>query len=159
MNEKKTHPFNNSVDTGLRMLCLLNFAHPKSIDLQKLIYLDYLMVHSGDIDNNIASLHPPVPYRTGEIFIRRKITQRGLQLFLSKNLINVQYTKEGIEYRAEESSTPFLEILEEGYFLNLIERAKWVTERFLEVSPEELKSLIQSSAKNINEDFKLEILQ
>ena len=45
----KEYVFNNPIETGLRSLIILNAAYPKPLDLQQLIYYDYLTVHTGDI--------------------------------------------------------------------------------------------------------------
>lgn len=159
MKNKLSTPFNNDVDTGLRMLCLLNKSHPKSFDLQKLIYLDYIMIHSGDIDENIQSIHPPVPYRTGELLIKRSIIQNGLELFISRNLIEIKYTKFGIEYKASEESSTFIETLEEQYFVKVNERASWAVDKFSYWDNKELKFFLKDNIEKISNDFNIEILQ
>ena len=40
--------FNNPIESALRSLVLLVEHYPNSLDLQRLIYLDYLLVHSAD---------------------------------------------------------------------------------------------------------------
>jgi hypothetical protein len=49
MNTRKINPFNNNLETGLRVLSILNATFPKSYDLQSIVYLDYLTVHSGEV--------------------------------------------------------------------------------------------------------------
>lgn len=43
----QNNPFNNPLEVGLRLLCILNEAYPKKISLQSLIYVDYIIIHSG----------------------------------------------------------------------------------------------------------------
>lgn len=159
MKNKSTTPFNNNIDTGLRMLCLLNESHPISFDLQKLIYLDYITVHSGDIDRSVKSIHPPVPYRSGELLIKRSIIQSSLELFISRNLIEKKYTKEGIEYKASEDSSTFLETLEEEYFIELKERANWTIKHYSHLRNKELKIFLDRNLDTIQGEFNIEILQ
>ena len=159
MKINKINPFNNNVETGLRMLCILNESFPKSFDLQKLIYLDYLTVHSGDIDKTVKSIHPSVPYRIGEIFVRRSIIQDGLNLFIKKNLIQKVYTNSGIFYKASENSTPFLEVLEEDYFKKLKKSAKWSINKFSDMNSKSLKLYLQKYVNRINNEFNIEILE
>ncbi len=128
MNNIKINPFNNNIETGLRVLTILNATFPKAYDLQSILYLDYLTVHSGDISIENKSLHPPVPNRKGEIFVRREIIYSSLELFISKGLIKRLYLENGIEYVASESSTTFLESLNEEYSIKLQTMSNWVNE-------------------------------
>lgn len=57
--------FNSSLETGVRSLIILVAAFPIAFDLQRLIEMDYLVVHSGDVDGP-SSLHAPIPMRIGE---------------------------------------------------------------------------------------------
>ena len=154
--EKKHIPFNNSVETGLRVLTILHQAFPKSFDLQKLVYLDYLNVHTGDFDNTKSSIHVAVPYRQGEIFVRNRIILKGIQLFISKGLIDIVYSPKGIEYKASESATPFLENLEEEYVNQLKSTSEWVCEMFAKKNNKQLKTLIRSEISNT---YNLELLK
>src|SRR5436309_463864 len=130
MTENKIYPFNNGVDTGLRMLILLNVAFPIKYDLDHLVYFDYIIVHSGDIDPKITSLHPAVPNRTGEILVRRTIIQQALEMFIHKGLVNRYYDQTGIQYGATETATPFIDALSEDYTYALVERANWLIAQF-----------------------------
>lgn len=157
--DKKYIPFNNSVEAGLRILSILNEAYPLSFDIQTLVYLDYLTVHSGDIDPQQQSLHPATPYRTGELYVRSAIIQKGLDLFHAKMLIDKEYSKEGIKYQASENSNEFIETLEETYFLKLNESAKWVIKRHSHFTLAQFRELIQGKLDKINNEFNIEILQ
>lgn len=156
---EKTVPFNNSVETGLRILSILNESYPVSYDLQQLVYLDYLTIHSGDFDGSIESLHPAVPYRNGEILVRSSIIEKGLKLFISKGLIEKIFAVNGIEYKATENSTPFIETLEEDYFKELLIRASWVSSNFSNFSFEELKNILQPKLEDARNEFNIELLQ
>ncbi|WP_338053724.1 ABC-three component system middle component 2 [Serratia liquefaciens] len=52
-------------------LAILVAAFPESYDLQRLVEMDYLVVHSGDADGP-DSLHAPLPMRAGERYILPK---------------------------------------------------------------------------------------
>ena len=154
MNNSNINPFNNNIETGLRVLSILNATFPKSYDLQSIVYLDYLTVHSGDISNEIKSFHLPVQNRKGEMFVRREIIYSSLELFISKGLIIRLYLEQGIEYIASESSTTFLESLNEEYTVKLQEMSSWVNEFIQKNKEVELKDymlsfLTDSSSKMI----------
>lgn len=154
MNKYKIHPFNNKIETGLRILAILNSTYPKSYDLQSLIYLDYMVVHSGDINKEITSLHPAVSSRKGELLIRREIIFSSVELFIQKGLIDKLYSEGGVEYIASENSTTFLDSLNELYSIELQTRSDWVNSYVKKLSPQLLKkqmnNFISNESININ---------
>ncbi len=144
----KVYPFNNNIETGLRTLCLLNAFFPKSYDLESLVCLDYICVHSGDFEPQVESLHPPNPSRSGEIFIRRSIIENGLNMLIQKGLVNKLYLTSGIEYSATEFSSAFLDSMTSVYSLELISRAEWVNGRYGGYTREEIESIVKTVATN-----------
>ena len=121
--------FNNPVESALRSLVLLVEAYPTTLDLQKLVYLDYLLVHSADADGP-ESLHPPTPQRDGEIAVRRDLIERGLHLLLVRGLAERRATKNGFEYAALDAAGTVIASLETGYSQELRDRASWVAAHF-----------------------------
>ena len=65
---------------------------------------------------------------------------------LSRELIEVIFSPEGILYKASELTGCFVRLLESPYALELAERARWVTESFGHLSNDELASFM---AKNV----------
>lgn len=149
-----TLPFNNSVETGLRVLVILYKHFPKSIDVTRILYYDYMLVHSGDINENVTSLHPSVPYRRGELLIRKSIIQEGLDMLVSRGLVEIIYSPNGIEYVASEYSAPFIESLSSPYSEQLIIRADWLASEYPKYNMNELHRLLDDT----NDSFDLEIL-
>lgn len=130
-------PFNTPLETGIRSLAVLVEAYPKSFDLQRLVEMDYLVVHSGDADGP-ESLHAPLPMRAGELLVRRGLIEKGLILMMSRHLVQRMPTECGFEYLASETAAPFMASLEVPYTRQLIDRASWAVERFAELSTEEV---------------------
>src|SRR5260370_20026328 len=87
--------FNNPLESALRSLVLLVEAHPSGCDLQKLVYFDYLLVHSADAGGP-ESLHPATPNRSGELLVRRGLLNAGLMLLLGRGLAQRQFGERGI---------------------------------------------------------------
>ncbi|MBK1855326.1 hypothetical protein JO972_10180 [Verrucomicrobiaceae bacterium 5K15] len=141
MNESalKT-PFNSSLETGMRAMIILVTCYPRSLDLQRLVDFDYLVVHSGDVDGP-ESLHPPLPMRAGELLIRRSIIESGVMLMMSRGFIERVVKDDGIEYLASETAMPFVSSLINSYTKNLQDRAKWVILNFGDASRDSLQSI------------------
>jgi hypothetical protein len=128
-NEKVKYPFNGPIESGLRLLVLLECAFPIEYDMQRLVFYDYLLVHSQDA-NGPQSIHPPTPNRSGEVLVKRHILEQGILLMISRQLIKKNFTSVGIMYQATENATPFLDSLSSKYAELLKDRAKWVIKEF-----------------------------
>lgn len=135
-------PFNTSLETGLRSLSLLEAAFPLSFDLQRLVELDYLVVHSGDAGGP-ASLHAPLPLRAGELLVRRELIEKGVLLMMSRSLVERIITSAGIEYRAAEKASPYLASLVAPYTVELRSRAIWAVETFGSMPTDAIRNITQ----------------
>lgn len=154
-----TTPFNNPIEIGLRSLCILNEIYPTQLDVQSLIYIDYIIIHSGDFDSSMKSLHIPVPYRKSEIYIRRKLIQDSLNFFIKRALIEISYSTDGIRYVASEKSSPFIENLSENYTNDLLTRINWFIEKYNCFTENELKKLFEDKVDFMHSEFNLGILK
>lgn len=148
------YPFNNLIETGLRSLFILTASYPNSFDLDYLVCLDYICVHSGDIDKEMPSLHPATPNRNGEIYVRRAIIEQGLNLFTNKHLIHKLYLESGIEYCATESASPFVDNLNSIYSKSLQIRSRWIKNTIISKTKTELEQII----KRQSSDFVFQLL-
>ncbi len=135
-------PFNSPLETGLRSLSILEAAFPCPYDLQRLVEMDYLVVHSADVGGP-ESLHAALPLRAGELLVRRQLIEKGLLLMMSKGLIDRRVASAGIEYAASDAASPYLASLTAPYTLQLRERAQWLVANFHKYSTEEIRSLIR----------------
>src|SRR6266542_2221488 len=100
--ERNTSVFNSPLEIGLRVLYLLNELLPNGCDLQRLVYYDYILVHSSDVPDGPKSIHPSIPHRTTEILIKRELVKKGLTLMHSKQLVDSVFDSTGISYKATE---------------------------------------------------------
>lgn len=147
-----TAPFNSALETGIRALCVLTEAYPQTFDLQRLVYFDYLVVHSADAGGP-SSLHPTTPLRNGELLVRRGLIERGVLLMISRNLAERQIEAKGLAFAATEDSGPFLECLTSEYTQSLRERAEWAIERFGGMSDEEFRTFIDANFERWSREF------
>ncbi|WP_347403966.1 ABC-three component system middle component 2 [Mesorhizobium sp. WSM4887] len=135
--------FNSPLETGMRSLAILLAAFPESYDLQKLVELDYLTVHTKDAGGP-DSLHAPLPLRAGELLVRRELVERGLMLMVSRALVERTVSSEGITFSATDKASPFVALLEAEYALALLDRAKWTVERFGTLAAEEIRGVTRA---------------
>jgi ABC-3C biological conflict system middle component len=151
-DSRNSNPFNSAFEAGLRSVVILVEAFPKVFDLQNLVTLDYLTVHSKDADGP-PSLHPPVPLRSGELLIRRRLIERGLLLMVSRGLLSREFTLSGITFGAAEAAAPFLNALSSKYVIALRERAKWSVDVFAALSAEEFRERSSKLLTQWNSEF------
>jgi len=140
LKKKLPSPFNSPVELGLRMVFLLQHLRPQSVDLQKLIMLDYALVYSADL-NGPESLHTPVPHRGNEIYTRRDLIQQGLHLMSSKGLVHADFTQSGIVYLSGDRARSMVQGLSAPYFQTLRDRAQWVISQYGNWTSNELSAL------------------
>ena len=145
--------FNSPMESGLRSLIILVAGYPIFYDLERLVIYDYLLVHSGDIENGPKSMHPGTPHRSGDILIKRPVIESGLKIMIAKGLIEIKYTNAGIIYSATEISSPFLDSLLASYTRNIIEIADWVIKEFGNSSIKDLKKIVDENLNVWGSEF------
>lgn len=141
MSETGTpNPFNSALETGVRSVSILVAAYPSAYDVQRLVEMDYLVVHSGDAGGP-ESLHAPLPLRAGELLVRRGLIEAGLRLMLSRSLVKRLTSAEGISYVAGDYASPYLAALTSEYISVLRMRAVWAVDRFSDVPTDEIRHI------------------
>ena len=151
---KSQLPFNSPLETGIRSVGILVPAYPKAFDLQRLVALDHLIVHTGDVGGP-ESLHPKLPMSSAELLVRRHIVERGLMLMISRGLVDRHVDETGITYRAGEFAETFLLSLSTPYLVALRERATWVIQSFGDMDDEEFRGTMDSLFDRWIEEFQV----
>jgi hypothetical protein len=146
-------PFNSPLECGLRALVLLVAARPATCDLQRLVFYDYLLVHSGDVPNGPDSIHPATPLRSGEALVRRHWIERGLLLMISRELVTRSFSERGIMYEASALTESFLGYMEEPYTRKLLDRASWVIATFGKYSDHQLVEFFKANLDRWGGEF------
>jgi hypothetical protein len=134
--------FNSPVELGVRTAFLLLALFPKRADLQRLVFLDYAVIYSGDL-NGPTSLHTPVPLRGTEFASRRGIIEDGLYLMATKGIVDVTADASGLLYSAGEQAAAVLGLLHGEYVRDLILRCEWVAATFGDLTDGDLAKIFQ----------------
>jgi hypothetical protein len=142
-NDNEVLIFNSALETGIRSLIILEAAFPQQFDLTTIIWLDHLVVHTGDFGGP-ESLHPSIPQRSGELLVRRRIIENSLLLMRQLHLIAAIATDQGIFYAATENAYPTVELFRSKYILELRNRAVWLVENVCNLPHESLKEMISA---------------
>lgn len=124
------------------MLFVLDAANGDPADLQRLVSYDYLLVHSGDVPDGPASLHPAVPFRGSELLVKRDVLSAGLNQMHSRELLSKTFDTDGITYRSTALTRAFLGLLRSTYAVALRSRAQWVFDNFGQLDAQELSDFM-----------------
>ncbi len=152
------HPFNSTLETGIRALVVLEAFHPRRCDLLEMTWLDHLVVHTGDLGGEDVpqSLHPDLPNRAGELLVRRQLVEKSLRLMQKVHLVEVFETEEGIAFGASDDAPSYLDLLQAPYSVALKQRARWMADRFAGMATGEMRVLIEGRIGRWTADFRLE---
>lgn len=145
-------PLNSPLEVGVRVLMLLSEAFPAHLDLNRLVLLDHGLLHSADLGGP-DSLHPPLPIRTGELGMKRKTIEQGLEVMIRAGLAEMDMSESGIHFRASDRSYGFVNILASEYAVGLHSRATWVTDHFEDLSEGSLREQMRAIFDNWSEEF------
>ncbi len=156
--ERNTNVFNSPLEIGLRVLYILNELKPNGCDLQRLVYYDYILVHSSDIPDGPESIHPSIPHRSTEILVKRDLLKKGLTLMQSKQLVDSIFEPTGITYIATELTAPFIEYNTSDYSKRLKETSIWLVNKFKSFSDEKLSLFIKNNLDVWGGEFSKESL-
>lgn len=147
--------FNSPLETAIRSLCVLVVDDTLHFDLQQLLAFDHLVVHSGDLNESLASLHPKVLQRNGELLVRRSIVEKGLLLMESKNLVERYVTRDGFHYSATELAVVFVESLTNPYVSELYLRSKWAVQMHRESGDQLFTEVFKTAFDRWSREFQI----
>lgn len=150
------HPFNSTLETGIRALVVLEAFYPRHCDLMEMTWFDHLVVHTSDIGEQDVptSLHPDLPNRTGELLVRRQLVERSLRMMQQMHLVEVFETDAGIEFCASEEAPSYVGLLQTPYSRALKHRARWMADRFAQHESAEIRGLIEDRIGRWTAEFR-----
>jgi len=116
-----------------------------------------MVVHSGDFNEGMSSLHAPTPNRKNEFFIRRRLIEKGLSLFAKYCLVKLVFDEDGINYDLTDESTPFIDALSEEYTKQVKIRAEWVVNTYKNHGTSALREHITNSLESTSGEIAFHI--
>jgi hypothetical protein len=150
--QSRVELFNGPLETGIRAVVILNAAHPRMFDLLHLTWFDHLVVHTGDVGGP-TSLHPDLPHRSGELLVRRRIIENGLDHMRRLGLVELVANSQGIFYQATDEAYVLVEYMKSHYAEALKSRAQWLAENVCPLSEQELKQMITTKIGRWRAEF------
>lgn len=115
---------NGPLEVGLRILVILDRHFPKTLNVDDLLVLDHVALHSGDFGGP-ESLHPALPLRPADVGARRDGIRHGLEMLIHRGLIEPALGTGGISFVASEQSHSVVGSIESHYLRLFGERVDW----------------------------------
>jgi hypothetical protein len=117
--------FNSRLEAGIRAVVVLESLRPDTADLSEMVLFDHIVVHTSDVGGP-PSLHADLPERTGELLVRRRLVEAGLQLMRRCHLVEQDSVEDGLVWRASDDAASYVELLETRYSTHLKACAAWL---------------------------------
>lgn len=148
----KPRLFNTPLEIGFRVLVILCQFSRRSLDLEQLMYLDYLCLNTADVSGP-PSIDAPIPNRGVQVFARKELIQQGLTILLSKELIDFINNDNGFSYSINTAGEEFMKLFTTKYFLDLSDRSEWVSQNFGNLSVSDLRIFMSNNIANWGGEF------
>jgi hypothetical protein len=134
--------FNSPFETGVRAVFVLAAMYPRAFDLERLVALDHLIVHTADVGGP-ESLHPSTSTHAAEMLVRRELVRDGLLLMQSRLLVERIADDRGISFRAGPEAATFTQLLSSEYFQGLRRAAEFLADYFHGSDDEEFDRIVE----------------
>jgi hypothetical protein len=151
--ERNVRLFNTPIEIGLRSLFLLAKFQPKGLSIDKLIYLDYFLIHASDVSKKQKSIHPKYPFRSSEIIVKRQLLMYALKFLLSKELVHINFSKTGIEYIITNIGIKILDYFQSDYSQDIRNTSTWIHNSYHDYSEEQLSEVIKINIQKWGNEF------
>lgn len=148
---------NSPLELGLRSLVVLTASFPRQLDLDRLVLMDYCLLHSADLGGP-ESVLPAISTRSGELGIKRSVLEHGIQVMTRAGMIDVAASTEGFTYRASEAAAPFLRLVSSSLLDRLSEVALWAVTDIGGLSTDGIRERIRVIANQWSEQWTEESL-
>lgn len=149
--------YNTQFEVAVRILILLVRCE-RPLDIEEITTYDYLLLHLGDVNDKIKSLHPDNPFHGIELYSKRNIIQDSITLLVSKGLLLCDYNLNGIAYKPTEIGADFLEYFESSYFHKLKKNADFINSKFIDMKASDIKNYINQNYEEWKDKFEFEAL-
>ena len=148
----KSKVYNSNFEIAIRTLVILNSLPFKQASIYKLMILDHIALNTFDVGGP-ASLHAPIPNRGVQVYSRKDILNESIKLLISKDLIKLIPSKNGLPYGITKNGINYLEYFESKYFKQLKTKVEWTTKKFGSSADSELKTYVTKNLSKWGEEF------
>lgn len=153
MENNKIITFNSPMEVALRLLLLINQSGGNGLSKERLVVYDHFILNSGDFPNAPESIHPALPNRSLQLYVKRDAIDKALSILTAKELAKLSFTPKGICFEASRITHSVVEMLESEYFKKLQIRIEWVINTFSSYSDSELDLYVSDNGYKWRSEF------
>lgn len=124
--------FETSLEMGMKALLILKEVNNQNISLERIVFYDSFTYKSKNHQE-----------RQLNKLLRRVYHQDGVDLMLSRGLLDVKYTEMGVLYQANSKTTMFVNLLESNYALKYQKKINKIVFKYLNYSDEEIQQIME----------------
>jgi hypothetical protein len=107
--------YNTPFEASLRILLLLESANKQVFSVDMMTGIDFIAIYGKDFDLPLQNLHGDNQYKFSEWTARRDLIQKAIKHLALDQLIDVNFTKQGFTYSANDSGLKFSKCLSCDY--------------------------------------------
>jgi hypothetical protein len=141
------------VDVGIRVLAILTASFPNAATIDRLSLLDYLVVHTDDLDGGPPGINPKTPHRAVGILVRRESIQAGVALLQTRGLVRQRFDSDAVRFAATDSAGSFVDAMTSPYASKLRSRASWLADRLGMMEDADLQRLVAENLGRWGAEF------
>lgn len=149
---RRYYLYDTPFETGLRSVVVLTACYPHQMTLRQMVVLDYLCTHTGDFGGP-SNIDPLSKGSGAGLLVRRGLVEAGLNLMITRRLIQRSATKTGFQYNAGDEAGTFLDFLRSEYMSELKNRALWLSRTYSPLSEDIMNELIHSRISKWEPEF------
>lgn len=134
--------FNSDVEIGIRVLTIIELCNPIILSLDKVMYLDYILLYVIKNENG-ETLHPPYHLQTLELTGHRERIKKGILYLIKKDLISVVFNEKGIFYRSNANALWYVQNMNNDYANSMLGYAEIIAEKYKALTVAQLKKIVR----------------
>jgi len=142
-----TQLYNTISEVGVRLLIILDSCK-STMSLERLQIYDHLILHLGDVQADLPSIHPSNPSHSSEIVAKRQLIRSSIAAMALKGFVTVKYTSYGFLYSSNKMTEEFLMVLTSGYSKKVRANSEIVCRLFSAYNDSRLQKLADNGLQN-----------
>jgi hypothetical protein len=107
--------YNTPFEASLRILLLLEAANNQGYSVDMMTGIDFIAIYGKEFDLPLENLHGDNRYKFSEWTTRRDLMHKAIKHLALNQLIDVNFTKQGFSYSANDNGLKFSKCLSCDY--------------------------------------------
>jgi hypothetical protein len=145
--------YNSDLEVSIRVAKILTGFYPDSVNIEKLICIDFFILNLADFFSDEESLHPAIPRRDTQLAIKRKLFNDSINIMKKYGIVKELYTGNGFLYSVTDKTFSFTNAIKNKYIDRMEYNIRLVKKELGSLSDSELKKLIASKFGRLDSEI------